>query len=1039
MGIRRIIFLLGLFLIPFFVSAKELCDLENKLLVSKETLNEQGVDSALDFLNETIEDCYQETKGLADLLRERGDVLGLKDRDQEAIEDFEKALEIVRTKDIDLIREGNYLQALGNAYSGLGKYSLGEEFLNKSISILERLDPNGESIVYAYSKMGMNLNQQGKYTEASKFYTKGLQLSEIFFGAGSPDHAILLSNQAINYNKQSKYKLAEIALRKSLSIFENFPLSRQLNIAITSNNLSSNLTNQGRYEEAQLYIESAIEMIKLATPGDSMNLGIFQYNLAHNFRKQYKQNESQKYFILANELVEKILGPDHPTTAITKQGLAINYREQGRISDSIELNKQIHAIYKKNFDTNSNRMADLYTFLSQDAIDQEDFDQAEFFFLETIRISTLNRGRSTTDVSLALSRYAEFLDSQGRFEESEKIHKEALKIIEKINEGSIGHFARLHYLSVHYSKRGLFVEALNTELQAYEVLKKQRLGEIGSMKAETLAFLSLYFGSTEDLASALDYAEQADYEFEQYLLRNKAETPINEMNIFKQVKKHSVNHINFLIKEGSQKSNYKTFKLAQIASVSPVSFAIKRNRQRDLSDDGSSIIKQHQDLIESRRLLQKKLDHLYLNSSTNNKEIIKLTRERGSIEVLISRVGKQVKKTNPDYSESIFPTSHGVRKVQSKLDPSSLVIKYLELEDQVLVWAISKNDFFNYSIDTKEKKLQEKIDIVREANLNYRQKLEDYPFQESYFLYKELIYPSLEKFNDINKILIVPSQGLNLISFQSLINLETDSFELSEIPWLIKTFPITILPSVSSLFNLKYQPLGKSFNSFVGIGNPILEGKLDTSDLIVRRGGLEVEEVRSLALLPESQQELEKISQFIDKEERLLLTGDKATKRNVYSLQLEDVDLISFATHAVNANLGYGIEEPALVLSGSGSNKLIDWLLTTSEIRSLDLNASLVILSACNTASISSGGQSAYSGLAESFFYAGANSVLVSQWPVDSYSTVELTTNMLLNFKENNSLTMSQALQRSMLSLMQSNDTYQHPFYWAPFVLVGAN
>ena len=65
----------------------------------------------------------------------------------------------------------------------------------------------------------------------------------------------------------------------------------------------------------------------------------------------------------------------------------------------------------------------------------------------------------------------------------------------------------------------------------------------------------------------------------------------------------------------------------------------------------------------------------------------------------------------------------------------------------------------------------------------------------------------------------------------------------------------------------------------------------------------------------------------------------------------------------------------------------------------LKLNADFVVLSACNTAAGDKPGAEALSGLARAFFYAGARSLIVSNWEVDSESTVALMTDYLMRLK----------------------------------------
>ena len=96
-----------------------------------------------------------------------------------------------------------------------------------------------------------------------------------------------------------------------------------------------------------------------------------------------------------------------------------------------------------------------------------------------------------------------------------------------------------------------------------------------------------------------------------------------------------------------------------------------------------------------------------------------------------------------------------------------------------------------------------------------------------------------------------------------------------------------------------------------------------------------------------------------------------------------------------------------------------------------------VVLSACNTAGPDGklGGES-LSGLARAFFYAGARALLVSHWAVASRATVLLTTATFDAQAKDATLGRAEALRRAQLTLASDKDT-AHPFYWAPFALIG--
>jgi CHAT domain-containing protein len=74
---------------------------------------------------------------------------------------------------------------------------------------------------------------------------------------------------------------------------------------------------------------------------------------------------------------------------------------------------------------------------------------------------------------------------------------------------------------------------------------------------------------------------------------------------------------------------------------------------------------------------------------------------------------------------------------------------------------------------------------------------------------------------------------------------------------------------------------------------------------------------------------------------------------------------------------------------------------------------------------------------ARAFFYAGARTLLVSHWAVDSQATVSLVTKAFDEIKDDDRIGRGEALRRSMLSLISSGGRNAHPANWAPFVVVG--
>ena len=120
-------------------------------------------------------------------------------------------------------------------------------------------------------------------------------------------------------------------------------------------------------------------------------------------------------------------------------------------------------------------------------------------------------------------------------------------------------------------------------------------------------------------------------------------------------------------------------------------------------------------------------------------------------------------------------------------------------------------------------------------------------------------------------------------------------------------------------------------------------------------------------------------------------------------------------------------------------SELDDGPLTSSEVAQLELNADRVVLSACNTIAGDKPGAEALSGLARSFFYAGARALLVTHWSVDSAAATRLTISTFDRLKAAPELGRAEALRQAMLGYLNdaSSPKNAYPGFWGPFALIG--
>jgi len=258
---------------------------------------------------------------------------------------------------------------------------------------------------------------------------------------------------------------------------------------------------------------------------------------------------------------------------------------------------------------------------------------------------------------------------------------------------------------------------------------------------------------------------------------------------------------------------------------------------------------------------------------------------------------------------------------------------------------------------------------------------------------------------------------------------------------------MAVLPDISSLRALRqFASTSKAGEAFRGVGNPTLGTPGSHRGTVLAqifRGSLaDRTALLGLPSLPETEGELEEMAKSLGAGPQDLLTGGKATETAIKGGALANARVVAFATHAVVAGQITGLAEPGLVLTPPAQpSELDDGFLTASEVaHDVKLDADWVVLSACDTAATDgTPGAEGLSGLAKAFFYAGARSLLVSHWAVESHAAVLLTTGAFQALAAAPEIARAEALRRSMLAMLddKTHPFYAHPMFWAPFVLVG--
>ncbi len=307
-------------------------------------------------------------------------------------------------------------------------------------------------------------------------------------------------------------------------------------------------------------------------------------------------------------------------------------------------------------------------------------------------------------------------------------------------------------------------------------------------------------------------------------------------------------------------------------------------------------------------------------------------------------------------------------------------------------------------------KLDSDVDEIRFSlsNLNNSLKRLDteklsFDFESSHFLYQELFSNLEEHLDGIDTIYTLYSDT-GIMPFNALasnlVGSKNPTTRLLETDFLIEEYNFV------NIYPLTKKRESEFNNNFIGFANP---SNLEAIGLPNLKSA--EEELQFLAMASGSRG-----NQFY---------GENASKENVKKYLNDSYKRVHFGTHSVPPYWSGLNSESGLVLNSEDGN----FILTASEISGLDITSDVVILSSCNP------DEKGFENLYRSFLVAGSNSVIYTNWDLETSSAKAVNQELFKIFWEDESLETHQALRQSLLKLKNSytNREFIHPSYWANF------
>jgi CHAT domain-containing protein len=277
-----------------------------------------------------------------------------------------------------------------------------------------------------------------------------------------------------------------------------------------------------------------------------------------------------------------------------------------------------------------------------------------------------------------------------------------------------------------------------------------------------------------------------------------------------------------------------------------------------------------------------------------------------------------------------------------------------------------------------------------------------------------------------------------------------DPYDYSRTNFLARRLALSSALSPRSLTVARALPESKAPLPFMGFAEhmPVPMGGNLAGRMISIGSGCQVEletvAMLSRELAPIDKSELVRAGNALGLAETPMLTGEAFTDTAVLKrTDLDQFQVLHFATHGLTEGQWGCAKSPPALVTSLGDEKS-DGILSFNEIARLHLDANLVVLSACETASgisqaeARAAGQeeagNTLEGLVRSFLAANARAVLTTYWPISDEGESEA---LIEDFyRAARSGTIGDALRTAQLEIM-SEARSSHPIYWGAFFIVG--
>ena len=809
------------------------------------------------------------------------------------------------------------------------------------------------------------------------------------------------------YLYTGEYKKGYTVLQKCINLSNTYESSLKQTHKLVAGNVYLSIGNYyallSQYDSSDYYLNKAVKIFQNENESYGLMISLLKLGLNKvdlcNYNKGIELIKQSEY--LANKLKlntsEQLLAlgevfsatGDYENALVYKRRALTQADSAGNISQLIVCNISI---------------GDLYTEVGDSKSALYYYNNAK----ETIEISEVEKKDA---IAIIATRYGNFEKSLEFYGGSGATYSRAITLF-KIG---VSYFEKNNYDSclifLSQCKKLIFNKPKNDLNAILNIYKAASLIELGQYKNVLLI-----------LDSALSVNQNPENEWKFYYYKGRAHESYNEINNAENDYKKAIEIIenirskihsdelkssfmdkrieaydrliNLLNKQGKSVESFNYSEKARNRAF--LDMLIKQKKGIACNVNDSALAMEDKVLTSKIIKLKEKITNYDVPTKFNNDSTFKT---RGILETELISVNNdynnfllKLKANNSKLIQLIKPDISDVNTVIKDLDNNTVLLEYWLSSDNLYIWCVNNLGVHLANVPFDKNR----ADLLNDCLFYFSKESQKTTFYLSE-LYKILIAPVRDQIKENNNLIIVPHGLLHFVPFQALMDEKNK--------YMVEHFFISYAPSATIMKETRKNQHDK--------GNSLLAMAI---------GNISVDD------MPNLPSTISEVKNIIPLFKNSVSRIEKECTIDYFANNASNYSYIHLATHGV-----YNRKNPLSSYILFSDSKTNDGKLKVSDIFGLKINANLVTLSACQTGLGNLSTADEFVGLSRAFIYAGTPSIIVSLRSVADDPTSKLMTYLYEYLKTNPTDVALTLAQRKLMI------TYNEPYYWAPFVLIGNN